>query len=464
MPRVVFDYAGLDPLLTYYRRVQDGANPADADLEETKLYAFDGNGDALVQAGLISRMFQRLRDVGYAPFIDDRRGAVLPPPDYNRLDLHTLREDQIQMIASVVSHDRGIIEGPTGSGKSFVIGQLCKMWPSAKVIICSPVMGVLHTAVEELRACFPKNQVGMCGDGFREIRRITCSTTKSLGYCDLDDCQLFIFDEVHRAAAPETSRMIARVRNARRYGFSASPDGRSDLADMEAEAMFGPIVYKGTYQESQARGAVVPIEVYMVSCYAVPNEDYDGTVALERNMLWRCAHRNGLIVSAVRWLQRTFDPDMQIQIIVAKVEHAAHLAPALPDFELVYGSMHANDRKKWENNNLIPKDKHPITAAEREEMRRAFRAGTLRRVISTHTWGTGVDFPKLGAMIRADGGSGKIANIQLTGRVTRPSDGKEVGVVIDFDDVHNRRLSGRALKRIVTYRSKGWKVGSLRLN
>lgn len=464
VPRVVFDAAGLSSILTYFRRLQSGANPQDAEFEKTELFAFDSDGCALVQAGLLPRMFTRMREVGYDPWVDDRRELVLPPPDYSKLDLHTLREDQLQMIAAIVANDRGILEGPTGSGKSFVIRQLCKMWPNANVIICSPVMGVLHTAVEELKTTFPKDQVGMCGDGFRDICRITCSTNKSLGYCNLDGCQLFIFDEVHRAAAPETSRIIAKVRNARRFGFSASPDGRSDLADLEAEAMFGTVIYRGTYQEAQARGAVVPIEVYMVSCYSVPNEEYIRTVALERNLLWRCAQRNQLIVSAVRWLQRQFGAEIQIQIIVAKVEHAVHLAPALPDFELVYGSMDAPDRKKWEEKKLIPKDKHPITSTEREEMRRAFHAGTLRRVISTHTWGTGVDFPHLGAVIRADGGSGKIDNIQLSGRVTRPTDDKRVGIIVDFDDVNNRRLSARAKKRMGTYKGKGWKITSLRLN
>lgn len=463
VPRAAFDTAGLAPILTYYRRSQRGANPQDVEFEKTELFEFDDVG-AIVQAGLLPRIVNRLRDVGYDPWINDTREPVLPDPDYSKLDLHTLREDQIQMIASIVANDRGILEGPTGSGKSFVIRQLCKMWPSASVIVCSPVMGVLHSAVEELKTAFPKDQVGMCGDGFREVRRITCSTNKSLGYCNLDACQLFIFDEVHRASAPETSRMIAKVRNARRYGFSASPTGRSDLADLEAEAMFGPIIYRGTYQEAQARGAVVPVEVYVISCYSVPNEDYSRTVALERNLLWRCAQRNQLIVSAVRWLQREFGADLQIQIIVSKVEHAVHLAPALPDFELVYGSMDASNRKKWEDKKLIPKDKHPITSTEREEMRIAFHKGTLRRVISTHTWGTGVDFPHLGAVIRADGGSSKIDNIQLSGRVTRPDDGKQVGIIIDFDDINNKRLAARAKKRIGTYRGKGWKMTSLRLN
>lgn len=464
VPRAIFDKAVLAPILTYFRRVQSGSNPQDAEFEKTELFAFDAAGDALVQAGLLSRMLNRLREVGFDPWIDDRRELVLPSPDYSKLDLHTLREDQLSMIAAIVANDRGIIEGPTGFGKSFVIRQLCKMWPSAKVILCSPVMGVLHTAVEELRATFPTNQVGMCGDGFRDIRRITCTTNKSLGYCDLDGCQLFIFDEVHRAAAPETSRIIAKVRNARRFGFSASPTGRSDLADLESEAMFGSIIYRGTYQEAQARGAVVPIEVYMISCYSVPNEEYMRTIALERNLLWRCAQRNQLIVSAVRWLQRQFGVELQIQIIVSKVEHAVHLAPALPDFELVYGSMNASVRKKWEDKKLIPKDKHPITSAEREEMRQAFHAGTLRRVISTHTWGTGVDFPHLGAVIRADGGSGKIDNIQLSGRVTRPTDDKQLGIIIDFDDVNNSRLSARSKKRVSTYKGKGWKITSLRLS
>lgn len=464
VPRSVFDTVELAPILTYFRRFQDGGNPQTARFEKTELFAFDDDGDVLVQAGLMSRMFSHMREYGYDPSVDDRRGLVLPPPDYSKLDLQTLREDQLKMIAAVVANDRGILEGPTGSGKSFVIRQLCKMWSSAKVIICSPVMGVLHTAVEELKATFPKDQVGMCGDGFKDVCRITCSTNKSLGYCDLDGCQLFIFDEVHRAAAPETSRVIAKVRNARRYGFSASPDGRSDLADLEAEAMFGPIIYKDTYQEAQVRGSVVPIEVYMISCYSAPNVDYDDTIVLERNLLWKCDQRNQLIARAVRWLQGQFGVEVQIQIIVAKVEHAVHLASLLPDFELVYGSMDASDRKKWERRKLIPENKHPITSTEREEMRRAFHDGTMRRVISTHTWGTGLDFPHLGAVIRADGGSGKIDNTQLSGRVTRPSDGKQIGVIVDFDDVNNRRLSARAKKRMGSYRGKGWKITSLRLS
>jgi superfamily II DNA or RNA helicase len=88
----------------------------------------------------------------------------------------------------------------------------------------------------------------------------------------------------------------------------------------------------------------------------------------------------------------------------------------------------------------------------------------MHRVISTHTWGTGLDFPHLGAVIRADGGSGKIDNTQLSGRVTRPSDGKQIGVIVDFDDVNNRRLSARAKKRMGSYRGKGWKITSLRLS
>ena len=69
-----------------------------------------------------------------------------------------------------------------------------------------------------------------------------------------------------------------------------------------------------------------------------------------------------------------------------------------------------------------------------------------------------MDFPQLNVLVRADAAGGKIANTQIPGRVTRPSEGKSVGIVLDLDDSFNQKLARRAAGRFTQYRKKGWTV------
>lgn len=107
---------------------------------------------------------------------------------------------------------------------------------------------------------------------------------------------------------------------------------------------------------------------------------------------------------------------------------------------------------------MIPKGVHPLTAVQRDSYRTQFRAGTLKRVIATGCWGTGVDFPHLSVVVRADARSGPIDNTQIPGRATRSADGKEFGIVLECDDCHNDTLKSRAARRFTAYRKKGWSV------
>lgn len=344
------------------------------------------------------------------------------------------------------------------SGKSFLIRQLCKLWPTANIIICSPVTDILRGMRAELLESLPVHQLGFCGDGHRKRARVTLAVDKSLGYCDLHKCQLFLFDEVHRASAPKTAETIAAIHNARIFGFSASPYGRSDNADLETEGMFGPSIHRSTYQQVQESGSVVPIEVHFFSTDRCHNANYEKTVALERNLLWRSHSRNSAVAKAVRWALGQYGDDIQLLVMVSKVEHAVHLGKLLPDFTLVYGNMDAADRVKWEQGGLLPEGVHPLSSRGREQLYMAFHDRTLKRVIATGVWSTGADFPGLNVLVRADAGGGDIVNTQIPGRVSRTADGKTMGVLVDFSDTFNRLLERRAQARRRVYERKGWHV------
>lgn len=451
----------LTPYLTYKKRVQRGGNSRSAEYIQMELFAFDDAG-LIATAGMTARICQVLKQNNYDIKFEDFRERKVLDPDYSRLEV--LRDKQADILAAIIASDCGVIEAPTGAGKSFLIRQLCKIWWQYKIIICSSFPGVLRQIHQELKEILPENQVGMIGDGRCDLgRRVTCSTDKSLIKCDLDRCDIFIFDEVHRAAAEKTKEVIAHIQHARMYGFSASPYGRSDKADLETESMFGPRICEMEYKDIQATGSIVPIEAYIVNMDHCTPVTASTTTSLERHGLWRNDDRNETIAQLLRWIAEHVGPDPQILISVRTVEHAVYLGSLMPGFSLVYGDMSPDKRIRWERMKLIRPNEHPLTAHQREQYRQDFRDGKLRRVIATGVWGTGLDFPKLEVLIRADGQGGLIPNTQIPGRVSRSSDGKERGVLIDFDDSFNDTLSQRASKRMTAYRKKGWTINKIAL-
>ena len=81
------------------------------------------------------------------------------------------------------------------------------------------------------------------------------------------------------------------------FGFSASPRGRTDGADLAIEAMFGPVIYKLPYQEAEAKGNVATITVHVYRVPGVPIR-YDNDVAQYRYGIWRNALRNRMVAQA----------------------------------------------------------------------------------------------------------------------------------------------------------------------
>lgn len=61
-------------------------------------------------------------------------------------------------------------------------------------------------------------------------------------------------------------------------------------------------------------------------------------------------------------------------------------------------------------------------------------------------------------LIRADGAPGKIQSGQIPGRLSRISEGKEKGILVDFVDGFDPWAARRAVLRLQSYRKKGWTI------
>jgi len=441
--------------LSYYKRVQTGGAGGAPQFIHTRCYRV--SDDVLAApAGLTKRIVDILHQAGCRISYQDRRTDKLPEPRLDVID--PLRPGQDKILAAIIANDGGVIEAPTAGGKSFLIRQMCRMWPAARIIVCSYSRAVVKNLHAELRETLPADELGLVGAGSRDEARVTCCVDRSLPYCDLDKCDLFIFDEVHRAVSEGNIPVLVRLARARRYGFSASPQGRGDNADLEVECLFGPIIHRQTYQEAQDLGTIVPITVWLYDTRHVRAPMYDNMVLLERHAVWTNKDRNRAIAEAVQDVRKRCGDDLQILVLVKTVEHAVHLGSMMPDFALVYADVEVTRIRKWALAGLLKADEHPLSNADRQALYDGFKTGRVRRVIATPCWSTGVDFPGLGVIVRGDAQASRIANIQIPGRVSRIAEGKDNGLLVDFTDGFNKMLENRSQKRQRIYRGKGWKI------
>jgi Type III restriction enzyme, res subunit/Helicase conserved C-terminal domain len=441
LPQVCKDL--LEPALKYkYRKVLRGKEAFDHTgarrgmvMEERRLYDYDAYGRMVTGAGFLNKVEDLLTAAGHKATCLDLNP---PHPNPNRFDTDwdnvfremSFRPRQEEVLVAVASCERGIVSAATGFGKTFLFKAICLLFRNARIVITTKRVDVMNSIRRDLTSSIPN--VGQVGGGKREMNRVTLVSADSLHRIESDDVDILIGEEAHELAADSYYKELCRFRRCRMYGFSATPTGRLDNADMRLESLFGRVVVCG---ESPCSGMV--------------------DVQRARWGLWRNQRRNAVIAEAVR----TFPADEQVLIMVTTFEHAVHLRQHLPEFTLCYAERgDSDDFERYKNAGMLPADEPVMTPQRRAKLREDFAAGKLRRVIATDVWSTGVSFNSLAVLVRADARGSEIMDAQIPGRVCRldQKTGKQEGLVIDCLDQFDPGYREAARKRRKNYEAKGW--------
>lgn len=423
-----------------------------------EMFDYDAKGRMVLCAGYRSRVMQLLQENGFSIEFFDYSPTRIRPNCYKpnwanlkqRFKFRPLQEDCIREMS--VS-DMGVVDCSMGFGKSFTIAALCLLYPDAKFAVCTMSRSNVKGLAADLSLYVPA--VGVVGAGAKDHgRRVMIYTAKSLGHCD-GDIDFFIGDEAHELCADSYSESIARISSsARRFGLTATPKGRFITTEIRLEALFGPTIYKVSYQDCLSNKLVVPITVSWVSVsMPSPVADTKDKMARYRWGVWRNDYRNQIIACAAKEYS---DKGLQTLVLVQTLEHALWLKAKLPDYELCYGSLASERQKMFNDRSWLPDDFVPLSDGAREQLRVDFKHGRARKVIATDTWRTGVSFENLAVLVRADARDGYIIDSQGPGRVSRIADGKEAAVVVDFYDVFDDYFCAKSKARKKTYDSHGW--------
>lgn len=430
--------------------------------EHRVLYTKNDNGDYTFSRGFSFRVFHLCKEAGAEIKVYDIPNKFSSPdryvPDYAKVFSHMdLKAKQDECLATISVSEGGIVVAPTGFGKSFLFAAICLMFPNSRIHVVTRRRDVMKRLIRHLVKYLPS--VGQVGGGSKIWDRITVITADSLHLVEHEPhlaADIVLYDEVHEAAAPSYSSELAKYDNARMFGFTATPDGRFDGAHHRLEGLFGPKIFEMTYPEAVSHGLVLPVRVEWIDVNMERNPcEFKKETAKERWGIWRNTHRNQLIAAKAN----EFGEDDQVLILVRTLEHAVFLKQELPDFKLCYDKMDTEVYDGLVKKGLLDKlDEPQMTPSARDKMSKDFEAGTLKKVIATDVWSTGVDFPQLSVLIRADARASEIMDIQAPGRVVRRHDpsGKSHGLVIDCMDYFDNAFLRRSMERRKTYVKQGW--------
>lgn len=434
---------------------------------EEPLYNITEKG-IITFAGFTQRVMAMLKPYGTINYIDDR-GLVLPVPDRSHMD--GLRFKQADALEAIWANDSGgIIDCVTAWGKTTEIVKVVQSYPQLRIAIVAPGAAAVKTLRDRL-ASF-NVETGVVDGSNNSRRRVTLVSDRSLmkfnDNGDLQNVDLILFDECHKAAAPSTRVALTKAYKARMFGFTASHGGRSDNGDIVVEGLFGPVIMRVNYDEAVEAGVVAPMYVIMMETRGSELNVADPQ-AKTRHGVWRNRYRNAdfaNVAAACREMGQTL-------VLTATLEHGINLHRMLgPEWALVYGSLPKA---------TLPTGREP-TRSEVQAVRRAqamlevmkksniemldqkrlhqlqdqFTAGTLQAAVATGVWSYAVDFPKCQFVIRADAMTSDIQSKQATGRGSRL--GTDTGIVIDGEDSWDSTLKRRAEARLRIYKQQKWTI------
>jgi superfamily II DNA or RNA helicase len=437
------------------------------DVEYVNLFKMQKRGDetiVLTGAGFIPRLRKLFAENGMKTIVKDvvqmdARAEEALTINTKWTDSIVLREEQTEVLDQVKANRYGQFIAATGSGKTFLIRYLCKMYGKSRILITTYSLKLLADIQKDLVA------IGINAGMYTSKSKDTCCRVQ---LCSVDSLSnlidksfdILIMDERHELCTDKRMKTLLNVKARRCYAFSANEKDRADNADMYSELVAGPVRSRMTYEQSVIAKSVVPLRVewWSYDCRDMTKLNPD-SATFNRSAVWRNEQRNEAIVEAIKH----YSQFGQVLVYVKTVEHIYALR-RLYTCPVVHAAQSKEDWEYFVRTKQVPSDCRPLADKDISRISEDFRQGKIRVVIANSVWKRGVDFPKLSTVLIAHGGSSKEEIIQVAGRVSRNNEGKEYGLVVDMRDEFCDTMRTRAATRRRIYKKQLWEQSDAKID
>jgi superfamily II DNA or RNA helicase len=317
---------------------------------------------------------------------------------------------QVDALRAAKARRRGVIQMPTGTGKSFVIAMLLNEL-KLRTLIVVPTLELKSQLTESLSLTLTSME-GIVVENIDSTRLQT-----------LKDFDCLILDEVHHGAS-KTYRNLNKSAWAKirwRYGFSATPFRNNPEEQLLYESVAGEVLYQLEYKDAVRAGYIVPVEAYYIEVPKRPVEGYSWAEVYKELVVGNTA-RNVILARLGAILPNCLT-------LVKEIAHGQELS-------MLNGVPFANG----------------VDEGSRELIR-AFSSGKIPALIATEgVCSEGVDTRACSSVIIAGLGKAKTRFLQSVGRAVRNYPGKTSAKVFIVKDPSHKWCKNHfsAQKKILT--------------
>jgi len=370
------------------------------------------NGDLVIPRGFLGELIRFEPEL--SNFTDSR---VTAPTKIPSLISVQLRAYQQKTVSNASRYEQGVIQAPTGSGKT-VMGLALIQHRQQRTLICVHSKELARQWRDDIKKRMGID-TGMVGGGkWQEGEQITICMLQTLSRNEertrdlANKHGLVLLDECHHVPANSFATVMGWMSCHYRYGLTATPHRRDGLHALINRNIGKTIATVSLYDVEQV-GGVVPAQIQISpSSFEPGNVD---SWASYLGLLCKDDERNELVVSlAINAMTKA--PTL---ILTDRVKHAEELADRYQQLTGVAPTLaHGKLSKK-----------------DREQAFKEMNAAPLT-IGTTGLLGEGLDVSGWGALVMATPISGRVKLLQAIGRVIRPFKGKTYGLVIDIADSH----------------------------
>jgi superfamily II DNA or RNA helicase len=348
---------------------------------------------------------------------------------------------QIEAIQAWKTHKfRGVIELPTGSGKSY-LGQMAIELTKRAALIVVPTIDLLHQWYTLLASCFGNDIVGIIGGGYYEVNMLTITTYQSaVNTMDRLGNQwgLLIFDECHHLPGEMYSHAAEMAIAPYRLALTATlerQDGRHAILD----ELIGPVVYRKGIK-ALAGEYLSAYEVKKTTVYLSKEEKarYGESLA-ERNRFLDAQHLSLSGLDGWKLFVMKSAQSQEGRRAMLAHHEARRIAigtqSKLRALEAILKE-HSQDRVlifTQDNETaytisqefLIPCITHQTDVKERKAILEAFAEGKYRFLVTSKALNEGVNVPEANVAVVLSGSGSVREHVQRLGRILRRRKGKQ---------------------------------------
>ncbi len=327
-----------------------------------------------------------------------------------------------------------IVALPTGTGKSLVIGdflrQVYSFYPGQRVMMLTHVKELIQQNLEKLLALWPTAPAGVfsAGLGRKDLHHpITfagiasvAKMAKAFSHIDLvlvDECHLISPNEetmyrVFLAALKEANPHLKVI------GFTATPY-RLGVGYLTEDGLFTHICYDLTgidaFNRLVAEGYLAPLIPKRTSLELDTSKVHVHANEFKQNELQAAVDKDELTFAACKEMVEFGHDRNHWLVFTSGIEHAEHVASMLDSLGISTVVIHSKMKDEV-----------------RDERIAAFRSGKFRCAVNNNVLTTGFDFPGIDLIGVLRPTKSTVIWVQMLGRGTRPEEGKENCLVLDF--------------------------------